>query len=71
MRLVPDGQTVPNEVAARFALRVITYRPGRVAAKIACPILFCVCETDSVAPATSRTHSNASSPTNSLCSTGT
>jgi dienelactone hydrolase len=50
-RLVPEGQTVPNEVAARLALRVITYRPGRDAAKIACPILFCVCESDSVAPA--------------------
>ena len=51
MRLVPEGQAVPNEVAARFALKVIGYRPGRLAAKIACPILFCVCEADSVAPA--------------------
>ncbi|OBA73295.1 alpha/beta hydrolase [Mycobacterium sp. 1554424.7] len=51
MRLVPEGQTVPNEVAARFALKVAAYRPGRLAAKVACPILFCVCETDSVAPA--------------------
>jgi dienelactone hydrolase len=51
MRLVPEGQSVPNEVAARFALKVITYRPGRAAAKIGCPILFCVCEADSVAPA--------------------
>jgi pimeloyl-ACP methyl ester carboxylesterase len=50
LRLVPDGQTVPNEVAARFAFSVITYRPGRMAAKVACPILFCVCEADSVAP---------------------
>jgi len=51
LRLVPEGQTVPNEVAARFAFKVMTYRPGRLAAKIACPILFCVCEADSVAPA--------------------
>jgi pimeloyl-ACP methyl ester carboxylesterase len=50
MRLVPEGQTVPNAVAARLALKVITYRPGRLAAKVACPILFCVCEADSVAP---------------------
>ncbi|MCW2662878.1 MAG: hypothetical protein JWP83_4030 [Mycobacterium sp.] len=50
LRLVPEGQAVPNEVAARFALKVIAYRPGRQAAKIACPILFCVCEADSVAP---------------------
>ena len=51
LRLVPEGQTVPNEVAARFALKVAAYRPGRLAARIACPILFCVCEADSVAPA--------------------
>jgi dienelactone hydrolase len=51
LRLMPEGQTVPNEVAARFGLRIITYRPGRLTAKIPCPILFCVCEADSVAPA--------------------
>jgi dienelactone hydrolase len=50
IRLVPEGRTVPNEVAARFALKVAAYRPGRLAAKVACPILFCVCEADSVAP---------------------
>jgi uncharacterized protein len=51
MRLVPDGVEVSNEVAARIGMKVLFYRPGRSAAKIACPILFCVCETDSVAPA--------------------
>jgi pimeloyl-ACP methyl ester carboxylesterase len=51
LRLVPDGVELPNELAARIVLNVITYRPGRLAAKITCPILFCVCETDSVAPA--------------------
>ncbi len=51
LRLVPDGVELPNEVAARIALKIMTYRPGRSTAKIACPILFCVCETDSVAPA--------------------
>ena len=51
LALVPDGVQLPNEVAARIALQIITYRPGRYTAKIACPILFCVCETDSVAPA--------------------
>lgn len=49
--LVPEGQPLRNEVAARFALQVPTYRPGRLAAKVPCPILFCVCEADSVAPA--------------------
>ncbi|MEZ0365561.1 alpha/beta hydrolase [Mycobacterium sp. pUA109] len=51
LRLVPEGGEVPNEVAARFALKLLPYRPGRLAAKVACPILFCVCATDSVAPA--------------------
>jgi dienelactone hydrolase len=51
LRLVPEGAELPNEVAARIGLKVITYRPGRLTAKITCPILFCVCETDSVAPA--------------------
>jgi dienelactone hydrolase len=51
LRLVPEDVDLRNEVAARIALTVVTYRPGRLAAKINCPILFCVCETDSVAPA--------------------
>ncbi|OBK22175.1 alpha/beta hydrolase [Mycobacterium asiaticum] len=51
LRLVPDGVELPNEVAARIGMKVLLYRPGRSTAKISCPILFCVCETDSVAPA--------------------
>ncbi|TDK98270.1 alpha/beta fold hydrolase [Mycobacterium paragordonae] len=51
LRLVPEGVDLRNEVAARIGLKVLIYRPGHSAAKISCPILFCVCETDSVAPA--------------------
>jgi uncharacterized protein len=51
LRLVPDGVEPRNEVAARIGIRVLTYRPGRSAKRITCPILFCVCEADSVAPA--------------------
>lgn len=51
LRLVPEGVELRNEVAARIGLKVLFYRPGRSAEKISCPILFCVCETDSVAPA--------------------
>ena len=40
-----------NQVAARVALTVGLYRPGRAAAQVKCPILFCVCDQDSVAPA--------------------
>jgi len=46
----PDGG-VPNHVAARFALDIIRYFPGRRTPQIRSPILFCVCDTDSVAPA--------------------
>lgn len=50
LKLMPEGTPVRNEVAARIGVKLLPYRPGRLAAKIPCPILFCVCETDSVAP---------------------
>ncbi len=40
-----------NKVAARIALQVVGYRPGRAAARVRCPALFCICDQDSVAPA--------------------
>jgi len=51
LNLVPAGAQLRNEIAARIALQVATYRPGRHAKQVSCPILFCVCENDSVAPA--------------------
>lgn len=53
LKLLPAGAeaSFPNYVAARFGLQIIRYFPGRKTAKITCPVLFCVCETDSVAPA--------------------
>ena len=51
LALVPRGTTFQNYVAARIALNVIRYRPGRRTKEVSCPILFCICETDSVAPA--------------------
>ncbi|MGI8863088.1 MAG: alpha/beta hydrolase [Solirubrobacteraceae bacterium] len=48
--LLPAETRWENRVAARVALRVAGYRPGRSAAKIACPALFCVCDGDTVAP---------------------
>jgi dienelactone hydrolase len=50
LKLVPDGSELRNEVAARIGVTILPYRPGRLAAKVPCPILFCICETDSVAP---------------------
>ena len=62
LRLVPDGVDLRNEVAARIALQVFTYRPGRLTPKISCPILFCVCEADSVAPAAATLRHAARAP---------
>jgi dienelactone hydrolase len=50
IRLAPEGTALRNEVAARIGVKILPYRPGRLAANVACPILFCVCESDSVAP---------------------
>lgn len=49
--LVPPGATVNNFAAARFALDIIRYYPGRATKRIQAPVLFQVCNTDSVAPA--------------------
>ncbi|MFA4929012.1 MAG: alpha/beta fold hydrolase [Patulibacter sp.] len=48
--LVPDAAPFANQVAARVALAIMAHRPGRQAAKVRCPILFSVCDEDSVAP---------------------
>ncbi|WP_293003976.1 alpha/beta fold hydrolase [Mycobacterium sp.] len=50
LKLVPDGVELRNEVAARIGVKLLAYRPGRLAAKVPCPILFCICESDTVAP---------------------
>jgi uncharacterized protein len=62
LRLVPDGVELRNEVAARIAMKVFSYRPGLLTAKIACPILFCVCEHDSLAPAAATLRHAARAP---------
>ena len=41
----------PNDVPARVALTIPFDAPGRRTRDVSCPILFCVCEHDSVAPA--------------------
>lgn len=49
--LIPDGAPFVNAVAARFLLHVGLHRPGRSAKDITAPVLFCICDTDAVAPA--------------------
>lgn len=48
--LVPPGAPFRNEVAARFALQIMGYRPGKLAAKVPCPAFFAICRHDTVAP---------------------
>lgn len=51
LSLTEDEPNYKNYVAARFALDIIRYYPGRKTAKIKAPVLFSICETDTVAPA--------------------
>lgn len=50
-QLIPAGIDVPKDVAARFALQIVRHFPGRQAKNVECPILFAICEPDTVAPA--------------------
>jgi dienelactone hydrolase len=49
--LTPARTTWVNRVAARVALRIGLYRPGRVVPRLKCPVLFCVCDRDAITPA--------------------
>ena len=46
----PPGSTWRNEAAARIALRVASYRPGRHAGQISAPILFAIAQDDAITP---------------------
>ena len=50
LALMPRGVRFVNHVAARGIPEIGTYRPGLSAAKVKCPILFCVSNTDTVTP---------------------
>lgn len=50
LALVPEGGTFVNEVAARVAPTITRHRPGMSAKHVQMPILFCICEHDSVTP---------------------
>lgn len=51
-----------NDVPARVALEIPLDVPGRQTSRIRCPILFCVCENDSVAPATATLRHASNAP---------
>ena len=44
-------QSMRDSVPARIVFQLLRYRPGARAKDVRCPILFCVCARDSVAPA--------------------
>jgi len=48
--MIPSGSAWRNEAAARIALRIGAYRPGRAAGRVRCPLLFCVCDHDAITP---------------------
>jgi pimeloyl-ACP methyl ester carboxylesterase len=51
-----------NDVPARVALEIPLDAPGRRAREVRCPILFCVCDADTVAPATATLRHAAKAP---------
>jgi len=50
LALVPGGGIFINEVAARVAPTITRHRPGKAAKDVTMPILFCICDHDSVTP---------------------
>jgi pimeloyl-ACP methyl ester carboxylesterase len=51
--IFPSGTTLVNGVSASFGLEIVSWRPGKNMKRVRSPILVCVCEQDSVAPAKS------------------
>lgn len=64
--LLPAGAEIRSDVAARFALDIIRYFPGREARKITCPVHFAVCENDSVAPTKATLRHAAKAPSGEI-----
>ena len=50
LALVPEGAGFVNEATARVAPTITQHRPGKVAKDVRMPILFCICDHDSVTP---------------------
>lgn len=51
LALCPPGLQIEEEVAARIALQIPLRSPGRALKDVRSPLMLCVCESDSVAPA--------------------
>lgn len=48
--LMPEGEPFLNLASARVVPQIAFREPGRAAKKVAAPILFCVCERDTITP---------------------
>ena len=48
--ILPEGADWTASVPARVLLRVFAYRPGKLAARVKCPLLACLCEHDTITP---------------------
>lgn len=48
--MIPEGVESETQVAARIALDIMAYRPGRMTPRIACPALYLLCEHDKLIP---------------------
>lgn len=49
--ILPSGTVLINGVSAIFGMKIMFWNPGKNLKKLNFPMLICVCETDSVAPA--------------------
>jgi dienelactone hydrolase len=61
-RITPPDSPWRNAVAARIALTITSYRPGRKAKRIHCPVLYCIADHDSVTPIAPALKAAASAP---------
>lgn len=62
LALVPESGTFINEVAARVAPTITRHRPGKSAKDVKMPILFCICDHDSVTPSAETVASAKTAP---------
>lgn len=66
VEIARDSATWRNEVSGRVLLEFATYRPGRKASKIRCPVLFLAGDVDNLTPAGATKRAAASAPSGRL-----
>jgi pimeloyl-ACP methyl ester carboxylesterase len=66
VEIAKDSATWRNEVSGRVLLEFATYRPGRRASKVRCPVLFLAGDVDNLTPASATRRTAASAPSGRL-----